>query len=135
MDGAELATTPTPALNHPSRPTLGFPLGTALLLIVIFCLSGIFSCCYHWEKLRSFRDRRRRRHGNQPSLDAVEDGQLPQFSQSSPASKVALQHEENKVERIPSFPVIMPGDRMPKFMAWPCPPGHQEAFTHNPSIS
>lgn len=92
MDGAELATTPTPALNHPSRPTLGFPLGTALLLIVIFCLSGIFSCCYHWEKLRSLRDRRRR-HGNQPSLAAVEDGQLPQFSLSSPASKVALQHQ------------------------------------------
>lgn len=93
MDGAELATTPTPALNHPSRPTLGFPLGTALLLIVIFCLSGIFSCCYHWEKLRSLRDRSRRRHGNQPSLAAVEDGQLPQFSLSSPASKVALQHQ------------------------------------------
>ncbi|XP_064958243.1 uncharacterized protein At5g65660-like [Musa acuminata AAA Group] len=134
MDGAELATMPTPALNHPSRPTLGFPLGTALLLIVIFCLSGIFSCCYHWEKLRSLRDRSRRRHGNQPSLAAVEDGQLPQFSLSSPASKVALQHQENKAERIPSFPVIMPGDRMPKFMAWPCPPGgHQEAFTNNPS--
>ncbi|RWW11536.1 hypothetical protein GW17_00024849 [Ensete ventricosum] len=139
MEGAELATTPTPAINHPSRPTLGFPLGTALLLIVIFCLSGIFSCCYHWEKLRSLRDRLRgRRHGNQPSLDAVEDAQLPQFTLSSPASKLALQHQ-NKVERIASFPVIMPGDRMPKFMAWPCPcpPGHNnnEAFTHTPSIS
>lgn len=38
-----------------SRPTLGFPLGTAMLLIIIFSLSGIFSCCYHWDKLRHLR--------------------------------------------------------------------------------
>jgi hypothetical protein len=38
-----------------SRPSLGFPLGTALLLIIIFSLSGIFSCCYHWDKFRSLR--------------------------------------------------------------------------------
>lgn len=38
-----------------SRPSLGFPLGTALLLIIIFSLSGILSCCYHWDKLRSLR--------------------------------------------------------------------------------
>lgn len=38
-----------------SRPTIGFPLGTALLLIVVFSLSGIFSCCYHWDKLRHLR--------------------------------------------------------------------------------
>lgn len=37
------------------RPSLGFPLGTALLLLVVFTLSGIFSCCYHWEKIRSLR--------------------------------------------------------------------------------
>ncbi|XP_011073849.1 uncharacterized protein At5g65660-like [Sesamum indicum] len=29
-----------------SRPLLGFPLGTALVLVVIFTLSGLFSCCY-----------------------------------------------------------------------------------------
>ncbi|CAL5370906.1 unnamed protein product [Camellia sinensis] len=38
-----------------SRPSLGFPLGTALLLIVIFSLCGFFSCCYHWDKLQSLR--------------------------------------------------------------------------------
>ena len=49
----------TPDFSPPhadaSRPSLGFPLGTALLLLVIFTLSGIFSCCYHWDKLRSIR--------------------------------------------------------------------------------
>lgn len=47
-----------------SRPSLGFPLGTALLLLVIFTLSGIFSCCYHWDKLRSLR-----RSASQPLHD------------------------------------------------------------------
>ena len=45
----------SPPHSDPSRPSLGFPLGTALLLIIIFSLSGIFSCCYHWDKLRSLR--------------------------------------------------------------------------------
>ena len=44
-----------PAHVNASRPSLGFPLGTALLLIIIFSLSGVFSCCYHWDKLRSLR--------------------------------------------------------------------------------
>nr|XP_016507552.1 PREDICTED: uncharacterized protein At5g65660-like isoform X2 [Nicotiana tabacum] len=44
-----------PSHSDPSRPSLGFPLGTALLLLIIFSLSGIFSCCYHWDKLRSLR--------------------------------------------------------------------------------
>lgn len=45
----------SPSHSDASRPSLGFPLGTALLLIIIFSLSGIFSCCYHWDKLRSLR--------------------------------------------------------------------------------
>lgn len=44
-----------PHHHDSSRPTIGFPLGTALLLIVVFSLSGIFSCCYHWDKLRHLR--------------------------------------------------------------------------------
>lgn len=51
MEGQDLS----PSHVDTSRPSLGFPLGTALLLIIIFSLSGIFSCCYHWDKLRSFR--------------------------------------------------------------------------------
>ncbi|AES80352.1 hypothetical protein MtrunA17_Chr7g0249111 [Medicago truncatula] len=35
-------------------PDLSPPqVGTALLLLIIFSLSGIFSCCYHWEKFLS----------------------------------------------------------------------------------
>jgi len=36
-----------------SRPSIGFPLGLALLLLMLFCMSAFFSCCLHWDKLRS----------------------------------------------------------------------------------
>uniref|UniRef100_A0A7C8YPP4 Uncharacterized protein n=1 Tax=Opuntia streptacantha TaxID=393608 RepID=A0A7C8YPP4_OPUST len=53
MQSAEYS--PVPHHSDASRPSLGFPLGTGVLLIVIFSLSGIFSCCYHWDKFRSLR--------------------------------------------------------------------------------
>ncbi|KAK4410106.1 hypothetical protein Sango_0083600 [Sesamum angolense] len=85
-----------------SRPLLGFPLGTALVLVVIFTLSGLFSCCYHWDKLRrSF-----------PHLAAAAaDGDLASFPKPS--------HKEKKKQSLPV--IIMPGDDVPKFIAVPCP--------------
>ncbi|XP_072958750.1 uncharacterized protein At5g65660-like [Typha angustifolia] len=97
---------------HSSTPTLGFPLGTALLLIVLFCLSGVFSCCYHWEKLRFLRDRHRR-----DETLADEQQQQPRNS----TSKISTNDQIHKQETDQSLPVIMPGDEIPKFMAWPCP--------------
>ncbi|PIN21647.1 hypothetical protein CDL12_05643 [Handroanthus impetiginosus] len=90
-----------------SRPSLGFPLGTALLLVVIFSLSGIFSCCYHWDKLRrSF------------SLPAAAD--LEAAADIDP-SKPKPPHMDLKQKANQSLPVIMPGDDVPKFIALPCP--------------
>ncbi|XP_010519173.1 PREDICTED: uncharacterized protein At5g65660-like [Tarenaya hassleriana] len=89
-----------------SRPSLGFPLGTALLLIIIFSLSGIFSCCYHWDKHRSLRR----------SLSAAAAGDI----ESSPA-KPRPPISETKKNQSQSVPVLMPGDDTPKFIALPCP--------------
>lgn len=36
-----------------SRPSLGFPLGLVLLLLMLFFMSGLFTACLHWDKLRS----------------------------------------------------------------------------------
>ncbi|KAF5738053.1 hypothetical protein HS088_TW13G00947 [Tripterygium wilfordii] len=91
----------------PSRPSLGFPLGTALLLIVIFSLSGIISCCYHWDKLRSLRG---------SFLDV--DGMVDPESGIEPASNSNRDLKQNKSQ---SLPVLMPGDQVPKFIALPCP--------------
>ncbi|KAK4426505.1 hypothetical protein Salat_1419100 [Sesamum alatum] len=89
-----------------SRPLLGFPLGTALVLVVIFTLSGLFSCCYHWDKLRrSF-----------PLLAADDDdGDLPSFPEPSHMDFV----KQKKKQSLPV--IIMPGDDVPKFIALPCP--------------
>ncbi|XP_039115648.1 uncharacterized protein At5g65660-like [Dioscorea cayenensis subsp. rotundata] len=123
--------TPTPAAvmsqattssssSSSSRPTLGFPLGTALLLIVIFCLSGIFSCCYHWDKLRSLRARASR-HSTDLEDPHTHDQEhiMPTLSSPTLPVKLALVHQSHEQEKKQSLPVIMPGDQIPKFMAWP----------------
>ncbi|XP_073300132.1 uncharacterized protein At5g65660-like [Primulina huaijiensis] len=82
-----------------SGPSIGFPLGTALVLLMIFSLSGIFSCCYHWEKLRrSFSS-----HGADPRVG----------SSKPTAPSMDVNNE--------GMPVIMAGDNIPKFIALPCP--------------
>ncbi|KAE8665753.1 hypothetical protein F3Y22_tig00112530pilonHSYRG00251 [Hibiscus syriacus] len=92
-----------------SRPSLGLPLGTALLLLVIFSLSGIFSCCYHWDKLKflrgSFDD------------DAAADGADIEASHFKPKPN----ETDVKKNQRQSLPVLMPGDNIPKFIALPCP--------------
>ncbi|KAG8044222.1 hypothetical protein GUJ93_ZPchr0226g7140 [Zizania palustris] len=110
--------TPAPSMTipiaHSSRPTLGFPLGTALLIFVIFSLSGIFSCCYHWDKLRSLL---RSRH---PDV-ILQEGQHTTISVASSPSKTTSDHKNEKEGKECGLPVIMPGDNIPKFFARPCP--------------
>ncbi|KAK4346721.1 hypothetical protein RND71_033060 [Anisodus tanguticus] len=98
-----------PPHSDASRPSLGFPLGTALLLLIIFSLSGIFSCCYHWDKVRSLR----RSFSEGTDLEAGGD---PSYLKS----KRAYMHwKQNQVSDMPA--VLMPGDEVPKFIALPCP--------------
>lgn len=102
----------TVPMAHSSRPTLGFPLGTALLLLVIFSLSGIFSCCYHWDRLRLLWSRH-------PAM--LQEGQLTVITIGSAPSKAASQHKNEKAAKECGLPVIMPGDNIAKFFARPCP--------------
>ncbi|KAF5769590.1 hypothetical protein HanXRQr2_Chr14g0650061 [Helianthus annuus] len=97
--------------HNSSHPTIGFPLGTALLLIVVFSVSGILSCCYHWDKLRHLR--------------GVHSDEDPELAKPKPI------YSENKREEDRSVPVIMAGDRFARFIAMPCPcePPRQGAVT------
>ncbi|KAF6176407.1 hypothetical protein GIB67_010855 [Kingdonia uniflora] len=92
-----------------SRPSLGFPLGTGLLLLVIFSLSGFFSCCYHWDKIRSLR----RSFWGDIDHDDADGIEAP--------VKPASTYPDLKQNGNESLPVIMPGDRIAKFIALPCP--------------
>uniref|UniRef100_A0A7N0URK5 Hydroxyproline-rich glycoprotein family protein n=1 Tax=Kalanchoe fedtschenkoi TaxID=63787 RepID=A0A7N0URK5_KALFE len=103
-----------PSHMDASRPSLGFPLGTALLLIIIFSLSGVFSCCYHWDKVRSLR--RSYWDDDEDDLDDVESG-----GRTSPVKPKHLQKSEKAEEKESFRAVVMPGDQIAKFVAMPCP--------------
>ncbi|KAK9134187.1 hypothetical protein Syun_013517 [Stephania yunnanensis] len=109
-----------------ARPSLGFPLGTALLLMTVFCLSGVFSCCYHWEKLRSIRNRGSRSSSAVGDVEAAHEVASSSSSPSSSTVKPSGPHARpdwNKERKIcQSVPVLMPGEEAPTFIAMPCPP-------------
>ncbi|GMJ15241.1 hypothetical protein like AT5G65660 [Hibiscus trionum] len=94
------------------RPSIGFPLGLALLLILLFCISGVLLCYFNWNKLHtlisgsSYQDR--------DDDDDIESGSSD-FQDSSPIKKP----EDKIVEQ--SLPVLMPGDKAPRFIAMACP--------------
>ncbi|XP_059287170.1 uncharacterized protein At5g65660-like isoform X2 [Lycium ferocissimum] len=90
-------------MSSSSRPNLSFPLGLALLVLVLVCMIGIFSCCYHWDKLRSFLCYSTSAHDDQSSSDG---------SNVSASSKSI---QEQKIGE--SLTILMPGDDIPKFVA------------------
>ncbi|KAM3325431.1 hypothetical protein P3S67_000556 [Capsicum chacoense] len=96
-----------------SRPSIAFPLGLALLVLVLVCLSGLFCCCYHWNKLRSLLCYSTSAHDDddQSSLD-------DQSTVSANYSKSIQVMEQKKNE---SLTILMPGDDVPKFVALPTP--------------
>uniref|UniRef100_A0A6N2MGT5 Hydroxyproline-rich glycoprotein family protein n=1 Tax=Salix viminalis TaxID=40686 RepID=A0A6N2MGT5_SALVM len=96
--------------GDPNRPSLGFPIGLVLLLLMLFIMSGLFSCCLHWEKVLSLFG-----VSSEDNHSHIEEDieHLPQ--KSSPP------HVKLKKNQGQSLPVLMPGDRVPKFIAMACP--------------
>eukprot|EP01018_Ginkgo_biloba_P025979 Gb_06691 [translate_table: standard] len=91
------------AAGHPrvdtTRPTLGFPLGTALILLIVFGISALFSCCYHWEKIRNIHNRYDgRNNSSQPSPRAFMPSALP-----LPASPASLTPSKNNRHQQPQL--------------------------------
>ncbi|GMY17483.1 hypothetical protein FCV25MIE_12722 [Fagus crenata] len=94
-----------------TQPLIGFPLGLALLLILLFCMSAFFSCCFHWDKLRSLLISSRN-----VNIDDIESD-IPE----SPRKPVIPPHKMSKISESQSLSVLMPGDQVPKFIAIACP--------------
>ncbi|KAJ9674099.1 hypothetical protein PVL29_023569 [Vitis rotundifolia] len=92
-----------------SRPVIGFPVGLALLLILLLCMSALMSFCFHWDKFRCLRHSTGDHTSNTQS-------RIPH----SPPKSVPP-HMKWKQNQSPSLPVLMPGDEAPKFIAIPCP--------------
>ncbi|XWS14867.1 hypothetical protein CRYUN_Cryun35bG0045600 [Craigia yunnanensis] len=97
-----------------SRPSIGFPLGLALLLILLFCISGVLICCLNWHKLRALILQ---------SSDHPDDNEDFQSDiDHSPAVQAAspVMKSRQKIAG-QSLPVLMPGDQVPRFIAMACP--------------
>ncbi|KAK2660002.1 hypothetical protein Ddye_006535 [Dipteronia dyeriana] len=99
-----------------ARSCIGFPLGLALLLVLLFCMSGFLCCCLHWNKIRSlfrgFRD------DDTDSISDSDQMNINRLYQIKPAS-LHMMPKKNQTE---SVLVSMPGDRVPKFLAMKCRP-------------
>ncbi|KAF3789014.1 Uncharacterized protein EJ110_NYTH19821 [Nymphaea thermarum] len=104
------ATTDLHLADDSTRPIVGFPLGTALLVLIIFCISGIVSCCYHYEKIRSLR---------RSNSAAAEPAAEPQDAAATATTKSTPFHQSFKKQENVTLSVLMPGDEFPKFVAWP----------------
>ncbi|KAK7842200.1 uncharacterized protein At5g65660 [Quercus suber] len=112
-----------------TRPLIGFPLGLALLLILLLGMSAFFYCCFHWERLRSL-------------FISSPDDNNSDIEADIPNSprKPLSPHKIIKRDESQSFSVLMPGDQVPKFiaMACPCRPPLAEKVTievHKPPTS
>nr|GMD88894.1 Hydroxyproline-rich glycoprotein family protein [Ipomoea batatas] len=96
-----------------SRSIIAFPLGLGLLGVVLICITGFFSCCYHWDKLRSLF----------VGSSTVTDSQLSTQSSvdvrnNSPPKPIKMPAEAKQEQ---SMTILMPGDDVPKFVAMPTP--------------
>lgn len=107
-----------------TRPTLVFPLGTALILVIVFGISALFSCCYHWEKIRNMHSRQDgRSNSSQPTNRAFSPEIHALVPLSSPANFSPPSKNSRYSQSRGSLPVMMPGDDVPKFVAYPSPHG------------
>ncbi|KAL4604409.1 hypothetical protein ACB092_10G191500 [Castanea dentata] len=96
--------------NDSTRPLISFPVGLALLLILLLCMSAFFYCCFQWEKLRSL------------FISSMDDN-ISDIEADVPNSprKPLPPHKITKRDESQSFSVLMPGDQVPKFIAMACP--------------
>ncbi|XP_004299828.1 PREDICTED: uncharacterized protein At5g65660-like [Fragaria vesca subsp. vesca] len=89
-----------------TRPSLAFPLGLALVLLMLLSICAFFLCCIYWDRLRSLFV---------SSLDQEHD--LEAESDQKPARPKTMENQDH----LQSLPVLMPGDQVPKFIAIACP--------------
>ncbi|GKV19946.1 hypothetical protein SLEP1_g30139 [Rubroshorea leprosula] len=107
------------ASSSSNRPSIGFPLGVALLLIFLLCMSTLLSCWLKWHELRRLL---------WSSGEEDDDGSTVQIDIATlpvattvgpyPVEKPVVDVTEDEGR---NRPVLMPGDRVPKFIAIACP--------------
>lgn len=102
----------SPVSRHSHR--LNFYIGIVFVVLMVVSVVALFCCCYHLEwrlRIQSRGSARRSsRRSNQGALPDVVSQEM-----SSPHGK--------KVEEEANLSVLMPGDSIPRFLAWANPHG------------
>ncbi|CAK7347313.1 unnamed protein product [Dovyalis caffra] len=88
--------------GDPNRPSLGFPIGLVLLLLMLFIMSGLFSCCLHWERVLYLLG------ATSEDNHSLTEEDVENFPQKSPPPRVKSKKSQGQ-----SHPVLMPGDQVP----------------------
>ncbi|KAJ7569770.1 hypothetical protein O6H91_01G092800 [Diphasiastrum complanatum] len=94
-----------------STSALGFPFGTALILLIVCGVSMVFLCFYLWKRIRSHTSSSER-PAAQVNFEVISE------EESLENSIVLAQKYENLKPAVTS-PVLMPGNGFPKYFAWP----------------
>ncbi|KAM5575204.1 hypothetical protein ABKV19_014243 [Rosa sericea] len=89
-----------------TRPSLAFPLGLALLLLMLLSISTFFFCCLYWDRVRSL------------FISSLDQDQDPEANLDQKPARPKTMENQNQLQ---SLPVLMPGDQVPKFIAIACP--------------
>ncbi|GMI77348.1 hypothetical protein like AT5G65660 [Hibiscus trionum] len=109
------------------RPSIAFPLGLALLLLLLFCISCLLICYFNWNKLRTLIFGSSDQNWDDDNNDIESDiaDRSSDFQDSSPV----IMAKGKIVGQSPL--VLMPGDKVPRFiaMACPCEPPRTEKIT------
>lgn len=90
----------------PKHVKTNYSLVAALTVLMVVAVFAIFCCCYQWEE---------RLRGHSRSQSSPGPSELVEGTRSSSSS---LQESVG-----PSISVIMPGDDIPRFVAWTAPQG------------
>nr|XP_004501061.1 uncharacterized protein At5g65660-like [Cicer arietinum] len=92
---------------------IGFPLGLALLVTLLFFICSFFCCCLHWNKLQSLLQ--------SFGIIVINPQNHIQANFASSNHKPGFPVLMMKQNHCQSLPVLMPGDTVPKFIALACP--------------
>ncbi|CAM6034043.1 unnamed protein product [Sphagnum compactum] len=102
---------PVLAKHHSS--CINFSLETAIIVIMVFGVGALFSCCYHWG-LR-LQHNQAQASSSPTDQSHLRDQDPPRSCTAAAAQKAQQMKEESTMQ------VLMPGDDVPKFIAWTAP--------------
>lgn len=117
--------------QHAGR--LHVTLETAIIVIMVFGVGALCSCCYHWGW--RLQHNQTQRSGGMP-----DQSNLSNYVLEDPAATIPEQvppqttdsQKAQEMKQMYTMQVLMPGDDVPKFIAWTAP--HRNPPVLDPTV-